>query len=201
MEHHHRDDNGTIAIFKADKEGILFSLNAATGAPNWVFVNPAVKYEPGSLPYDPTNATQMVTPWPDYPNASWIQSPGLGGALESDIAYDGKSIYGAWFNSAPIVYDMDNSTQYADTMRTLNWPDNTTITAVNANTGKSEWSDFFQLRVQGRHDCDNGMLIIPTGNGTDILPQHGERKRISKLYIGSPLFVDPTIGQAANGEW
>jgi outer membrane protein assembly factor BamB len=195
-------DNGTTAIFKADKEGLLFSLNAATGAPNWVYINPSVKYEPGSLPYDPTNATQMMTPWPDYPNASWIQSPGLGGALESDIAYDGNNIYGAWFNSAPIVYDVDNSTQYAQALRTLNWPDNTTIAAINANTGKQEWSVYIPNTVfRGGMTYTNGMLIVPTGNGTELFLNSATGKTIHKLYIGSPLFVDPTIGQAANGEW
>lgn len=194
--------NGQEAIFKGDKEGILFSLNAATGKANWVFINPAVKYEPGSLPYDPTNATQMLTPWPDYPNATWIQSPGLGGALESDIAYDGQNIYGAWFNSAPIVYSMDNSTQYANAVRTLNWPDNTTVTAVNANTGKAVWSDFFKNFVfRGGMTVTNGMLIVPTGNGTIFFLSTANGHVISKLYDGSPMFSDPTIGQAANGEW
>jgi hypothetical protein len=194
--------NGTAAIFKGDKEGILFSLNAATGKANWVYISPTVKYENGSLPYDPTNATQMMTPWPDYPNATWIQSPGLGGALESDVAYDGTNLYGAWFNSAPIVYRMDNSTQYADTVRTLNWPDNTTITAVNANTGKEVWSKFFNNFVfRGGMTVTNGMLIVPTGNGTIYFLSTKDGSIISKLYDGSPMFSDPTIGQAANGQW
>ncbi len=194
--------NGSAAIFKGDKEGILFSLNAQTGKANWVYISPSVKYEPGSLPYDPTNATQMMTPWPDYPNATWIQSPGLGGALESDVAYDGVNLYGAWFNSAPIVYKMDNSTQYADTVRTLNWPDNTTVTAVNANTGKEVWSRFFNNFVfRGGMTVTNGMLIIPTGNGTIYFLSTKDGSTISKLYDGSPMFSDPTIGQAANGQW
>ena len=194
--------NGTGAIFKGDKEGILFSLNAQTGKANWVYISPSVKYEPGSLPYDPTNATQMLTPWPDYPNATWIQSPGLGGSLESDLAYDGQNIYGAWFNSAPIVYKMDNSTQYADTVRTLNWPDNTTVSAINANTGKVVWSRFFNNFVfRGGMTVTNGMLIIPTGNGTIYFLNTKDGSTISKLYDGSPMFSDPTIGQAANGQW
>jgi len=194
--------NGTTSIFKGDKEGILFSLNAATGKANWVYINPAVKYEPGSLPYDPTNATQMLTPWPDYPNATWIQSPGLGGALESDVAYDGSNLYGAWFNSAPIVYRMDNSTQYANTVRTLNWPDNTTVVAINANTGKPVWTKFFNNFVfRGGMTVTNGMLMMPTGNGTIYFLSTATGNIISKIYIGSPLFSDPTIGQAANGQW
>jgi len=194
--------NGTESVFKATKEGILFSMNAATGAPNWVYLNPAVVYEPGSLPYDPTNATQMLTPWPDYPNASWIQEPGLGGALEEDLAYDGQNIYGAWFNSAPTVNYVSNSSQYSITSRTLNWPDNVTVTAVNANTGKAVWSKFFDNYVfRGGMTVTNGMLIMPTGNGTIFFLNTKDGSVISKLYIGSPLFVDPTIGQAANGEW
>ena len=144
----------------------------------------------------------MLTPWPDYPNATWIQSPGLGGALESDVAYDGTNLYGAWFNSAPIVYKMDNSTQYATTVKTLNWPDNTTVTAVNANTGKPVWSRFFNNFVfRGGMTVTNGMLIIPTGNGTIYFLSTKDGSTISKLYDGSPMFSDPTIGQAANGQW
>jgi len=144
----------------------------------------------------------MLTPWPDYPNATWIQSPGLGGALESDVAYDGQNLYGAWFNSSPTIYKMDNSTQYADTIRTLPWPDNTTVTAVNANTGKPVWSKFFNNFVfRGGMTVTNGMLIIPTGNGTIFFLSTKDGSIISKLYDGSPMFSDPTIGQAANGEW
>ncbi len=194
--------NGTEAIFKGDKEGLLFSLNAATGKANWVYISPAVIYEPGSLPYDPTNATQMLTPWPNYPNATWIQAPGLGGALEADVAYDGTNLYGAWFNSAPIVYRMDNSSQYAIATRTLFWTPNTTITAVSANTGKAVWSRFFSNVVyRGGMTATNGMLIVPTGNGTIYFLSTKDGSTISKLYIGSPLFVSPTIGQAANGQW
>jgi len=194
--------NGKPAIFKGDKEGILFSLNAATGRANWVYINPSVVYAAGSLPYDPTNATQMMTPWPDYPNATWIQSPSLGGALESDVAYDGQNLYGAWFNSSPIVYKMDNSTQYADTVKTLPWPDNTTVTAVSADTGKAVWSRFFNNFVfRGGMTVTNGMLIIPTGNGTIFFLSTKDGSTISKLYDGSPMFSDPTIGQAANGQW
>jgi outer membrane protein assembly factor BamB len=195
--------NGTEAVFKGDKEGLLFSLNAATGKANWVFVPTAfVKYMPGSLPYDPTNATQMLTPWPNYPNATWIQSPGLGGALESDVAYDGTNLYGAWFNSAPIVYRMDNSSQYAIATRTLNWPDNTTIMAISGDTGKPVWTRFISSTVfRGGMTATNGMLIVPTGNGTVYFLNTKDGSTISKLYIGSPLFVSPTIGQAANGQW
>lgn len=195
--------NGQPAVFKGDKEGLLFSLNAATGKANWVFVpTQYVKYMPGSLPYDPTNATQMLYPWPDYPNATWIQSPGLGGALESDVAYDGTNLYGAWFNSAPIVYRIDNSSQYAIATRTLNWPDNTTIMAISGNTGQPVWSRYISGTVfRGGMTVTNGMLIVPTGNGTIFFLNTKDGSTISKLYIGSPLFVSPTIGQAANGQW
>jgi hypothetical protein len=194
--------NGTEAVFKGDKEGLLFSFNAATGKANWVYINPTVKYEPGSLPYDPMNATQMLTPWPNYPNATWIQSPGLGGALESDVAYDGTNLYGAWFNSAPIVYSIDNTSQYAVTQRTLNWPDNTTVVALNANTGKPVWSRFFNNFVfRGGMTVTNGMLIMPTGNGTIYFLNTKDGTTIAKLYDGSPMFSSPTIGQAANGVW
>lgn len=212
--------NGVPAIFKGDKNGLVFSLNAATGKANWVFVpgslcssgytgiattgctNSTVKYEPGSLSYDPTNATQMLTPWPNYPNATWIQSPGLGGALEADMAYDGTNLYGAWYNSAPIVYTMSNTTQYADTVRTLNWPNNSTIMALNANTGKVVWSKFIANTVfRGGMTVTNGMLIVPTGNGTIYFLNTNDGSVISKLYDGAPMFSDPTIGQAANGQW
>ncbi len=194
--------NGTESIFKATKDGILFSLNAKDGSPNWVFSNPAVKWSPGLTPLDPTNATQMLTPWPNYPNGNWTQSPSLAGALEMDLAYDGQNIYGAWFNSSPTVNAVDNNTQYAITLKTLPWPDNVTVTAVNGNTGKPVWSKFFNGFVfRGGMTVTNGMLIMPTGNGTIYFLNTQNGNVISKLYIGAPLFVDPTIGQAANGQW
>ncbi len=194
--------NGTQSIFKSAKDGILFSLNAATGAPNWVFINPAIKFAPGLTPGDPTSVAAMSEPWPDYPNASWIQEPALAGSLEEDLAYDGQNIYGAWFNSSPNVEVVDNNTQYAQTLRTIAAPDNVTVTAVNGNTGVPVWSRFFNGFVfRGGMTVTNGMLIMPTGNGTIYFLSTKTGATISKLYIGAPLFVDPTIGQAANGEF
>ena len=193
--------NGTESIFKATKDGILFSLNATNGAPNWVFVNPAITWAPGLKPLDPTSPSAMMTPWPNYPNPTWIQEPSLAGSLEMDLAYDGHNIYGAWFNSAPTVNTISNSTQYASTVKNLPWPDNVTVTAVDANTGKPVWSKFFNGFVfRGGMTVTNDMLIMPTGNGTIFFLNTKDGSTISKLYIGSPLFVTPTLGQAANGQ-
>ncbi len=197
--------NGTESIFKASKAGILFSLNASNGAPNWVFDNPAVKWAPGLRPLDPTNVTQMLTPWPNYPNASWIQAPGLAGSLEMDLAYDGHNIYGAWFNSSPNVEVVDAKTQYAQTLRTLpapQWSDNITLDAINANTGKVVWSQFFNNFVfRGGMTVTNGMIIMPGGDGNDYFLSAATGKILYTLHIGAPLFVDPTIGQTANGNF
>jgi putative pyrroloquinoline-quinone binding quinoprotein len=193
--------NGHESIFKATKDGILFSLNATNGAPNWVFVNPAIKWAPGLTPLDPTSPSAMMSPWPNYPNPTWIQAPSLAGSLEEDLAYDGQNIYGAWFNSSPNVETINNQTQYAATVKTLAWPDNVTVTAVDANTGKPVWSRFFDGFVfRGGMTVTNGMLVMPTGNGTIFFLSTKDGSTISKLYIGSPLFVDPTLGQAANGQ-
>lgn len=194
--------NGTEAIFKASKAGILFSLDAKTGAPNWVFNNPAIKWAKGVTLLDPTNATQMLNPWPNYPNDSWIQEPGYAGSLEEDLAYDGHNLYGAWFNSSPNVYAIDPHTQYGNTLRVLPWPDNVTITAVNANTGKAVWSKFFNGFVfRGGMTATNGMLIMPGGDGNLYFLSTKDGSILNTLHIGAPLFVDPTIGQTATGQF
>lgn len=191
--------NGKEAIFKASKDGILFSLDAATGKPNWVFDNPAVKWAPGERPLDPTNATQMTFPYPNYPNKNWTQSPALAGALEMDCAYDGHYIYGAWFNSSPNVYSIDPKTQYANTLKVLPWPDNVTLTAVDANTGKVAWTHFFNGFVfRGGMTVTNGMLIMPGGDGNIYFFRTSDGSIIRTLHIAAPLFVDPTIGFTAS---
>lgn len=193
--------NGTEAVFKASKAGILFSLNAETGKPNWVFDNPAIVWAPGVAPLDPTNATQMTYPYPNYPNATWIQEPGLAGSLEEDLAYDGQNIYGAWFNSSPNVMRVDPRTQYAITVRTLPWPDNITLTAVNKDTGKVAWTHFFSGFVfRGGMTVTNGMLIMPGGDGNLYFISTKDGSILNKLHIGAPLFVDPTLGMSANGK-
>jgi hypothetical protein len=142
----------------------------------------------------------MTWPYPNYPNASWIQAPSLAGALESDLAYDGANLYGAWFNSSPNVEAVNPNTQYASTLRTLPWEDNTTIAAINANTGKVVWSDYFKGFVfRGGMTVTNGMLVVPGGNGTIMFLNTQTGKSVGHIYIGAPLFVDPTIGQTANG--
>jgi outer membrane protein assembly factor BamB len=193
--------NGTQAIFKASKDGILFSLDAATGKPNWVFDNPAVKWAPGLRPGDPTSVADMTTPYPNYPNATWIQAPALAGALEMDLAYDGHQIYGAWFNSSPNVMAVNPQTQYANTLRTLSWPDNVTLTAIDANTGKVAWTHFFNGFVfRGGMTVTNGMLIMPGGDGNIYFLSTKDGSTLYTLHIGAPLFVDPTIGTTADGQ-
>jgi len=199
--------NGTQAVFKATKAGILFAMNAKTGAPLWDFSNPAIAWAPGLKPLDPTNATQMDqgypigAPVPGYPKGAWIQSPALAGSLESDLTYDGSTIYGAWFNSSPNVESINNQTQYANTGGTLPWPDNVTVTAVSANTGKVEWTHFFNGFVfRGGMTVTNGMLIMPGGDGNEYFLNTQDGKTIYSLHIGAPMFVDPTLGQNANGQ-
>jgi len=193
--------NGKEAVFKASKGGILFSLDAATGKPNWVFDNPKVVWGQGVRPLDPTSVSDMTIPYPNYPNATWIQAPGLAGALESDLAYDGHTIYGAWFNSSPNVYHMDNKTQYPGTLRTLPWPDNVTLTALDANSGKVTWQKTFTGFVfRGGMTVTNGMLIMPGGDGNIYFISTKDGSTISTLHIGAPLFVDPTIGFTANNQ-
>ena len=193
--------NGKESIFKASKDGILFSLDAATGKPNWVFDNPAVKWAQGLRPGDPTSVADMTTPYPNYPNASWIQAPGLAGALEEDLAYDGHNLYGAWFNSSPNVMQVDPKTQYANTLRTLAWPDNVTLAAVDGNTGKVVWTHFFSGFVfRGGMTVTNGMLIMPGGDGNIYFISTKDGSIINTLHIGAPLFVDPTLGVTADGK-
>jgi hypothetical protein len=190
---------GKEAIFKASKDGILFSLNAATGQPNWVFDNPAIKWAPGLRPLDPTNVTQMSYPYPNYPNPTWIQAPGLAGALEEDLAYDGHNIYGAWFNSSPNVLQINPQGQYAETKQTLPWKDNVTLTAINADTGKTVWTRTFDGFVfRGGMTVTNGMLIMPGGDGNIYFINTKDGSTISVLHISAPLFVDPTLGMTAD---
>ena len=197
--------NGTESVFKASKAGILFSLNAKDGSPNWVYNSPAVKWAPGLTPGDPTNVTQMLQPWPNYPNATWIQAPGLAGSLEMDLAYDNQNIYGAWFNSSPNEERVDPNTQYAITLRTLpapEWQDNITLAAINKDTGKQVWTQFFNGFVfRGGMTVTNGMLIMPGGDGNVYFLSTATGKILYTLHIGAPLFVDPTIGQTATGQF
>jgi outer membrane protein assembly factor BamB len=129
----------------------------------------------------------------------------LAGSLEMDLAYDNQNIYGAWFNSSPNVMKVDPNTQYASTLRTLpapQWKDNITLAAINKDTGKQVWTQFFDGFVfRGGMTVTNGMLIMPGGDGNVYFLSSATGKILYTLHIGAPLFVDPTIGQTAAGQF
>jgi outer membrane protein assembly factor BamB len=118
-----------------------------------------------------------------------------------DLAYDGHNLYGAWFNSSPNVMQVDPKTQGANTLRTLAWPDNVTLSAVDANTGKEVWHHYFPGFVfRGGMTVTNGMLIMPAGDGNIYFISTKDGSVLNTLHIGAPLFVDPTLGITADGK-
>ena len=87
----------------------------------------------------------MDKDWLNAPNPEpVIWNPWLAGALESDMSYNGKHIFVANYND-PRWTTTGNVVEFgnqASNIQASGHPVNTTIYAVDVNTGEADWSAF-----------------------------------------------------------
>ena len=148
------NNQNTEAVFKGCKGGYLFALNAHTGAMLWYLKPPSIKWD-SVIPFNPLNSTQMSSyNWYGFPSESpLLQNPADTGSLESDIAYDPttNTIFLAPYNDPKLFTITDVSPPKNEAFNSTQWeftwgtnisgiipvgPINTTILAVDANSGK-----------------------------------------------------------------
>ena len=196
---------GRTAYFKACKNGFLYALDAATGEPLWIFDPPSLqRCGEFCLQLDPKSLDDMQRPWANYPAAdTWYMNPNLAGAIESDFAYDGDHVYVVTYN-APLLI---NPVPLRDVGNTFSGtpgagPSNSTLYAVNANTGEIVWEHFFTSSgFRGGIIVSGGMVIVPHPDGQIYFFNSDTGELLRKINIGSALFVQPTIGADADGDF
>lgn len=195
------------AVFKACKNGYLYAINEITGKLLWFFNPPAVAREDTiNANYAETGYYNATLPWTNYPsNQTFIQCPGLNGGIEADIASAYGKIYIASYNfcvSGDITsVGRPSSADWGITnIQYLTEQANTTIYAVNANTGKPVWSYFIPyVPYRGWLTVSAGMIFAGSVDGNIYVLNANTGALVSKIYLGTSLYTSPTIGADASG--
>lgn len=195
------------AVFKACKNGYLYALNEMTGKLIWYFNPPAVaRLNTENSNYVETHQYNATQPWSTYPsNQTFVQCPGINGGIEADIAYAYGKIYIASYNfcvegeitsvSRPSSQDWGiTNIQY------LSEEANTTIYAVDANTGEQVWSySIPNVPYRGGLMVTDGMVFAGSVDGNIYVLNANSGGLITKIYLGPSLYLSPTIGADAAG--
>jgi alcohol dehydrogenase (cytochrome c) len=195
------------AVFKACKNGYLYALNEMTGKLIWYFDPSAVaRINTGNANYVVTGKYNATQPWSTYPsNQTFVQCPGIDGGIEADIASAYGKIYIASYNfcvegqitsvSQPAPGDWGiTDVQY------LSEQANTTIYAVDANTGRQVWSYTIpHVPFRGWLTVSNGMVFAGSVDGNIYVLGADSGNVITKIYLGTSLYTTPTIGADSSG--
>lgn len=199
-------------VMKGCKNGYFYALDAATGRMLWYFDAPTILRASASEILDPTNKTDMVKPWANYPSVEpYVQNPCHSGGIESDPAYDPLS------NTAVVVtyncplWDRVIPTTgagvpYGSIGLDLSYvgprmPWNTTIWAINVDTGKPLWQyPIPDIGFRGGVDVTGGLVIVPAADGYLRALSEKTGQLVMQRNIGAALCTEPAIGQDIGGQ-
>ena len=87
----------------------------------------------------------------------------------------------------------------------LNYPkqtQNTTILAIDANTGEEIWSYFIDgVAYRGGIIATEDLAIIPAADGNLYILNGLTGELLHKIFLNTPLTTQPTIGRNSDGEF
>jgi outer membrane protein assembly factor BamB len=198
-------------VMKGCKNGYFYGLDAATGKMLWYFDAPSIERAAASAILDPTNKTDMEKPWANYPSVKpYIQNPCHSGGIESDPAYDPVNNIAVvvtyncptWVSVVPTIgagvayggFGLDF--HYAGP--SLPW--NTTIWAINVDTGKPLWQyPVPNIGFRGGVDVSGGLVFVPAADGYLRALNEETGQLVMQRNIGAALCTEPAIGQDSSG--
>ncbi|MBI2127287.1 MAG: PQQ-binding-like beta-propeller repeat protein [Thaumarchaeota archaeon] len=209
------EGKNTKVIIKACKNGYVFVLDAATGKPYWTRdLMPNSRCKQCFL-LDPKNPDDMKKNWFNQPSKGpeWANPPNTG-AIESDVTFDGKTIFVGAMNQWKLVQvlavpfpDLVKRTVLRDRVITRETgdperPTNTTVFALDAATGNIKWKfTVGGVPHRGGVMATGGVVYYPSADGTLYILDADTGKLLSSKLLGAGgLTVQPIIGADANGK-
>jgi len=199
-------------VMKGCKNGYFYALDAATGKMLWYFDAPTIERAPASVILDPTNKTDMAKPWANYPSVKpYIQNPCHSGGIESDPAYDPVNNIAIVVTYNCPLWDKITPTTgagvpYGSIGLDLSYfgpsmPWNTTIWAINVDTGKPLWQyPIPDIGFRGGVDVSGGLVIVPAADGYLRALDEETGQLVMQRNIGAALCTEPAIGQDIGGQ-
>ncbi len=211
-------------VFKACKNGILYAFDGSNGEMIWYFNAPSYrrsdftpfhansKLRSGPSDdsvignWDPRNPETFQRRWENWPsNGPFWENPTANGGVESDIAYDGNTIYVATYNFWGYVQISNTEGIFNVGGFYLQSPEyrkgNTTIWAVDASTGKPKWNYYIDgVGHRGGLTVSGGVLYAASPDGNLYALEGATGKLLLKRFFGERLNIPPTIGATKNGE-
>ena len=219
-------------IIKYSVTGLLWALDASTGEPLWIFESPLLKsrVDPdgvtrgrtsghpciGCDPKSQDGYWNNVLSYYDMQEKKWLNYPSKDRfyiiplrAGEADIAYNEKEGIVIF----PLSLGWDASAKAGNHKGigvppgeyNLNYPkqkQNTTILAIDANTGKEIWSYFIDgVAFRGGIIATEDLVIIPAADGNLYILNGITGELLHKIFLNTPLTTQPTIGKNSNGEF
>ena len=145
--------------------------------------------------------------WLNYPSKDWFYIIPLR-AGEADIAFNTErnTIF------LPLSLGWDASAKPGNHKSigmppgeyNLNYPkqtQNTTIIALDAITGKVKWSYFIDgVAYRGGIISSGDLVFVPAADGYLYIIDGLSGEYLHKIFLNTPLVVQPTIGQTSNGD-
>ena len=220
------------AIIKYSVTGLLWALDAATGEPLWIYESPLLesRTDEDGIPRGRTSGHPCVgcdpntqdgywnnvmshydmqeKKWLNYPSKDWFYIIPLR-AGEADIAYNEKED----IVILPLSLGWDASAKAGNHKGigippgeyNLNYPkqkQNTTILAINANTGEEIWQYFIDgVAFRGGIIATEDLVIIPAADGNLYILNGITGDLLHKIFLNTPLTTQPTIGRNSEGEF
>ncbi len=131
-----------------------------------------------------------------------IVGPNAWAYTESDISYDGVHVYQAVMNS-PRLFTINNVRDFGNQGSTIEQidPKNTTIWAVDINTGEPVWSYFLEGQsYRGGMMVTGGVVYAYASDGNLIMLDSMTGELLHTKFFGVPVSAAPSIGMDSNGD-
>ena len=217
-------------ILKYSVTGLLWSLDAATGEPLWIFESPllesrtdpdgAIRGRTSGHPCigcDPNTQDgywnnvmsyydMQEKKWLNYPSKDWFYwIPARAGEADIAVDMDKQTIF------LPVAGGVDKAIKAGQYGRLGDkpgedyyldtQPKNVTLYAVDAITGKVKWSYFIDgVAYRGGVMVSGGVVYLPAADGNLYMFDADNGQLLDNIFLSNSLLVLPTIGKTIDGE-
>jgi len=222
--------NGREAYTKSCKNGIVYTLDSATGEPIWIFDPPSIERDMIGWNYgldsqtdngpDPEGPDACCDMTFEHMNKDWMtqncksactdkdaagiaHGPNAWAHIESDMAMNDKYVFMGVQNS-PREFQINNVRDFGNQGSTIQQiePKNSTIWAVDRLTGEGVWSTYLEgVSYRGGVMVSGNVVYAYASDGNMYMMDATTGEILDVKLFGVPISVLPTIGADSDGNY